>query len=123
MGVWLSGPATAVTALPLVAPFSSPVDTGAAQLPSALRCAKLVPLLPDNMICRAPGALADGMIHVCTLLNPVMASVRLIDPCNVLASALGVNVSVSASDTPLLARGNAATTDEPAKASDGESIE
>src|SRR4051794_13299616 len=75
------------------------------------------------MICRAPGALAEGMIHGVTLLNPVSASVRLIDFFRPVASALGSNASVSASQTPLVPRGNAATACAPAMASDGESIE
>src|SRR5689334_16473774 len=115
----------AVTALELVAPWARPVGTGAPQVPSALRCAKLVPSsTPDSMICSAPGALADGSTHgVRPPFTPVAASVRLIDPCSTPASGLGVNASVSASAVPLCTRGKAATTDGPAKASDGTSLE
>src|SRR6187549_4254562 len=112
----------AVTALPLVAPPLRPVETGAAHEPSALRCAKLVPSSPpDSMICRAPGAPADGMTHgVRTPFCAVNASVRLIELCRTEASVLGLNASVSASQIPLLPRGKAATASGPAIASDGE---
>src|SRR4051794_39702437 len=53
----------------------------------------------------------------------VNASVRLIELCRTEASVLGLNASVSATQTPLLPRGKAATACDPAIASDGESIE
>src|SRR4051794_640653 len=74
------------------------------------------------MTCRPPGALADEISQGITLFQPVTTSLRLIEACSVLASALGVNVSVSASHVPFT-RGKAATTDEPANASDGEASE
>src|SRR5262249_19220334 len=79
---------------------------------------------PDSRICSPPGALADGMIHgVTPPVTPVAASLRLIELFRTVASALGVNASVSASHFPLFPRGNAATAVEPASAIDGESIE
>jgi len=95
-----------------------------------LRCANVVPfggpaeasLSPDSMTWSPPGALADGITQGMTLLHPVTTSVRLIEPLRTFASALGVNVSVSASQVPLT-RGNAATTEEPANASDGDASE
>src|SRR6476619_5668179 len=98
----------ALTALLLVAPCARPVGTGAAQVPSALRCAKLVPSsTPDSMICRPPGALADGITHgVTPPLTPVAALVRLIELCRTPAPGLGLNASVSASQIPWFPRGN-----------------
>ena len=76
------------------------------------------------MICRPPGALADGISHgVVKPVHPVAALVRLIELCRAPASAVGANASVSASVMPLFTRGNAATTEPPASASEGESLE